>query len=263
MAFRRLSPSFRRLGRVRWWLGLVVSAAVLVGVDTQSVGATPLWTINFTGSGSSKSDATLSSEGGACPTTDTSTVDTTFTWTVTFHHVTLSMPPVTGPITGVLSGTADETDSVKVSGGCKGTNDCDRHIDFHADESSDGEQPAALLFKKAETAAPGPQNGTDTLVVDLQASAEEEAQCESQDPNDQGFFFAGQPGSFGPAATDALAASVQLPVSEIRHSGKIIVLANKGAFNYPRDSDCGDPDLGLKCTHSQDWSGRITMTRGG
>ena len=59
-----------------------------------------------------------------------------------------------------------------------------------------------------------------------------------------------------------LAATAQIPLTELHHSGKIIVLVRKGAFNYPTTSDCSEQSLGLTCSHDQTWTGTLTMPRG-
>jgi hypothetical protein len=257
-----LTPRRRSTGKAplaRWWLTLVAGAALLVGVDAQSVSATPLWTVNFTGHGSSMSDATEDLSSGACPgSTDHTTVESTFSWTVTWHHVRLSIPPVTGNITGVLSGTTHETDTKKAPSDCGGNSNCDKSFDFAANEGLDGSNPAALLVSKSHNG-----EADDDIVLDLLTFSDQEAECESVDPDDTGFLV-GNPASFNPTATDALAASAVVPASELRRSGKIIVLVDKTAFNYPTpaDDDCSDSSLGLtSCTHSQSWDGTVTMTR--
>ena len=77
---------------------------------------------------------------------------------------------------------------------------------------------------------------------------------------EQGFYFAGN--GTTPSATHPLAATAQIPLTELHHSGKIIVLVRKGAFNYPTTSDCSEQSLGLTCSHDQTWTGTLTMTRG-
>ncbi len=220
--------------------------------------ATPLWTINFTGHGTSSSDATLTLDGG-CPTTDHSTVKSAFHWSVSWSHVALSTPPVTGKIVGSMLGTAYQTETKKVSGGCTGDINCNKTVDFSANEGLDGSNPAALLFHKSSSGA-----AEGVLVVDLLTWADQTAKCESLDPNDPG-FLAASPLSFNPSATDALAAAATIPISELAHSRKIVVVAHKTAFNYPTpgDSDCSNTSLGLTCSQSQNWDGTITLIRSG
>jgi hypothetical protein len=167
------------------------------------------------------------------------------------------MPPVTGNIIGSMLGTAYETDTRKASADCGGNKDCNKTIDFSADESLSGSNPAALLWHKS---ASGAQNGV--MVLDLLTWADQQAECESEDPDDTGFLVA-NPASFVPSATDPLAASAVIPVSELKHSGKIVVVVHKTAFNYPTpgDSDCSNTALGLQCSHSQTWDGTITILR--
>ncbi len=243
----------------RWWLALVAGAALSVGVGAQPVSATPLWKIIFTGHGSSKSDATEDLSSAACPGSSVhTTVESTFIWIVTWKHVALSIPPVTGNITGTLYGTTHETDTKKAPAGCGGNSNCDKSFDFTANEGLDGSNPAALLVIKSHNAGAGVN-----IIPDLLTFSDQDAECESLDPDDTGFLV-GDPTSFAPKATDALAATAVVPVSELKHFGKIIVSVHKTAFNYPTpaDDDCSDSSLGLtSCSHSQTWDGTITMTR--
>jgi hypothetical protein len=240
------------------WLALLAGAAFPVGVDARSVSSTPVWTINFTGHGSSQSDATLTLNG-ACPTSDHTTVKSAFHWSVTWEHATLSIPPVTGKIIGSMLGTAYDTETKKVSGGCTGDITCNKTVPFSANEGLDGSNPAALLFHKSSSGAPD-----DVIVLDLLTWADQMAGCESLDPNDSGFLVSNT-ASIIPSATDALAASAVIPVSELNHSGKIVVVVHKSAFSYPTpaDSDCSNTGLGLTCSQSQSWDGTITIIRSG
>jgi hypothetical protein len=178
---------------------------------------------------------------------------------VTWEHVALSNPPVTGNIIGGMLGRAYETETKKVTGSGCGDQDlnCNKTIDFSANEGLSGNNPAALLFHKSSSGAPD-----GVIILDLLVFSDEQAECESNDPDDQGFLVA-NPQSFIPSATDPLSASDVIPVSELRHSGKITIVVNKTAFNFPTpgDDDCSDTELGLQCSQSQDWSGTITMTR--
>jgi len=245
------------------WFALVASTALLVGVDAQPVSATPLWLVNFIGHGSSKSNAKADLSSTGCPdATDTTSVSSSFFWIVTWHHVALSIPPVTGNITGVLYGHTHETDDKKAPPACGGSHNCDKDFDFTGDQGLDGSNPAALLFHKS--LATGGE-GNDILILDLLVFSDQDAECQSLDPDDTGFLVA-NPASFNPNATDALAASATIPASELRHSGKIIIVVHKTAFNFPTaaDEDCSDADLGLtECTQSQSWDGNITLTRSG
>jgi hypothetical protein len=237
----------------------VVAGSVAGAYSEPAGAATPLWTINFTGHGTSQSDATLTS-GGTCPLTDHTTVKSAFHWSVTWSHVALSTPPVTGNITGALLGTAYETETTKVSGGCTGDVNCDKTVDFSADEGLDGSNPAALLFHKSSA-----DRSNGVLVLDLLTWADQTAQCESRDPNDSGFLVASPLSGLNPSATDPLAASATIPISELMRSGKIVVVAHKSAFSYPTagDSDCSDTSLSLTCSQSQNWDGTITILRAG
>jgi hypothetical protein len=248
--------STRRAHLARCWLTLVAAAALSVTIDAQPVSATPLWTINYTGHGSSASDATLTIDG-ACPSTDHTTVKSAFHWSVTWEHVALSTPPVTGKIIGAMLGTAYETDTMKAGAACGGNKNCDKTVDFSADEGLSGSNPAALLFHKSSNGAPD-----DVITLDLLTFADQQAECESQDPNDTGFLV-DNPAQPSPSGTDPLAASDVIPVSELRHSGKIVIVVHKTAFNYPTpaDSDCSDTALGIQCSQSQSWDGTITMIR--
>ena len=221
--------------------GLVAGAALSVGVDAQPVSATPLWTINYTGHGSSSSDATLTVTG-ACPSTDHTTIRSAFHWSVTWQHVVLSIPPLTGNITGGMLGMAYETETMKAPADCGGNKNCDKTVDFSADEGLSGSNPAALLFHKSANGAPD-----DVITVDLLTFSDQDAECGSQDPDDTGFLV-DNPAQLSPSGTDPLAASDVIPVSELKHSGKIIIVVHKTAFNYPTppDSDCSNADLGLK-----------------
>jgi hypothetical protein len=97
------------------------------------------------------------------------------------------------------------------------------------------------------------------LLLYLISGADQDQECQSVDPSDGGFYFAGtQP---APGATDPLAASTQIPHSELQGSGKIIALVKKSPFAYPQSTDCSDSTLDLTCEHNQTWSGTITMTR--
>jgi len=230
-------------------------AALVIGVGAQPVSATALWTVNFTGHGTSQSDATLTSDG-VCPTTDHSTVKSAFHWSVTWEHVALSTPAVTGNIIGSLLGTAYETDKITAPADCGGDKNCDETEDFSADEGLDGSNPAALFFYK--------ETHSDDLFLDLLVFSDSEAKCESEDPDDTGFLVANPAGGDVPQTTDPLAASVGgIVPSWLKHDRKIILNVQKGLDNYPTagDEDCSDSSLGIKCSQSQDWSGTITMLR--
>jgi hypothetical protein len=249
---------------MRRWL-LVLASAVMVTVGTasvagasfgQAVGAsTATWTVHFTGSGTSESDATINSSSSVCTDIEKSTTASDFSWTVTWHNVKLTSPASTGSITGILTGTAHESYKATVSKGCGDSSSCSKEIAFHADESSTGSNPAALIGKTSSV-----HRSNYNIVLDLISGADEEAECSSVDPADDGFYFAGT--GLAPNATDPLAATARIPLTELRNSGKIIVLVRKGAFNYPTTTDCSDKGLGLTCSHDQTWSGTITMTRG-
>ncbi len=234
---------------------LAGSAPTAGASSDQPAGATgTTWTIQFTGSGTFNSDATLNASSAACTDKDTSTTESDFTWSVTWHNAKLRSPARTGPITGTLSGTTHESDKKTVSHGCGDSSSCSKEIAFHADESSAGDNPAALVGKTSSI-----HRSNYVLVLDLISGADEQAGCSSVDPKDDGFYFAGN--GVTPSATDPLAATAQIPLSELAHSGKIIVLVKKGAFNYPTTTDCSDRGLGITCSHDQTWSGTITMTR--
>jgi hypothetical protein len=234
--------------------GLLVAASVLCAMAPAPAQASALWTVNFKGEGSSHSNAQIKITG-LCPSTSTSTIETSFSWTVTWHSVRLTTPTVMGAITGQLTGEAHETYELKTAPSCGKAEHCDKSIDFQADESSSGEQPAALIYKRGPV---GPPHGN--LILDLLAGPSQMAGCTSLDTDDTGFYFAGTPNQEGVSATDALAATVQLTPSDL-HLGKIIALVHKTAFNFPSDNDCSDPALLTTCDHSQDWSGTVTMTR--
>ncbi|HTW09755.1 MAG TPA: hypothetical protein VME46_19790 [Acidimicrobiales bacterium] len=254
---RNMRTSCRALA-ARSWLALLAASALWAGVDAQPASATALWTVNFTGHGTSQSDATLTADG-ACPSTDHTTIKSAFHWSVTWEHGALSTPPVTGNIIGSMLGTAYETDTIRAPADCGGNKDCDKTVDFSADEGLSGSNPAALLFHKSSSGA-----AAGVIILDLLTFSDQQAECESQDPDDTGFLVA-NPESFNPSATDPLAASDVIPTSELRHSRKILILVHKSAFNYPGpgDEDCSDTDLGLKCSQSQSWDGTITMLRAG
>ena len=254
----------RKVSPMRRWLLALLSAATLVAGSAQAAGAsadqaagttTPTWTIQFTGSGTFHSSATLDESSGSCTNNETSSTESDFRWSVTWHNAKLASPAVTGPTTGILAGTTHESDRRTVSKGCGDSASCSKEIAFHADQSTDGDNPAALIGKTSST-----HRSNYVLILDLIAGADEQAECSSADPQDQGFYFAGN--GTTPSATDPLAATAQIPLAELHHAGKIIVLVQKGAFNYPTTSDCSEQSLGLTCSHDQTWSGTITMTRG-
>jgi hypothetical protein len=239
----------------RSWSGLLLAAALLLAGSTQQAGATSAtWTVNFTGTGSYQSNATLKLASSLCTSTNTSRTDSKFSWSVTWHTVSLASPAVAGSVTGLLTGTAHQSDEQK---GCGTSRNCSEAVPFSADQSSAAEQPAILIGKGSVV-----HKTTYVLTLDLVASAAQMQKCQANDPNDHGFYFAGTPNKENPSATDALAASAQIPLSELQHAGKIIVLAKKTAFNYPQTTDCSDTALGITCAHEQAWSGTITMTRG-
>ena len=162
--------------------------------------------------------------------------------------MTLSVPPVTGNITGTLYGTVHETNTKKAPSACGGNSNCDKSFDFTANEGLDGSNPAALLVVKSQSGEAG-----ENIIPDLLTFSDQDAECESLDPDDTGFLV-GDPTSFAPKATDALAASAVVPLSELKHFGKIIISVHKTAFNYPTpgDDNCSNSSLGLtSCSHSQ------------
>ncbi len=158
-------------------------------------------------------------------------------------------------MTGTLTGTTDESYKLKAGVGCGDSSTCSKDFPFQSDESSAGSNPAVLIGKTSTV-----HKANYILVLDLISGADEDQECQSVDPQDGGFYFAGtQP---APGATDPLAASAQIPLSELQRSGKIIVLVKKSPFAYPQSTDCSDDSLDLTCSHNQTWSGTITMTRG-
>ncbi len=245
------AKAFRLL---RWALGVLSAAVILAGPVQQAGAAGAAWTITFAGTGSYQSNATLKLVSSLCTSTDTSSTESKFSWHVTWHSVSFASPAVSGSVSGSLTGTAHQSDHQK---GCGTSRSCAKAVPFQADQSSAAEQPAVLIGKTSAI-----HKATYVLTLDLVASAAQQQQCRANDPDDHGFFFAGTPNQMNPVATDALAASASMPMSEISHSGKIIILAKKTAFNYPQTTDCSNKPLGITCAHSQTWSGTITMTRG-
>jgi len=240
---------------MRRWLVAVATMAMLTAGVANIAGATArTWTIQFTGSGSFESNANENSGSAQCTDLATSATSSEFSWSVTWHGVALVSPATTGNVTGTLTGTIHESYKLKASRGCGDSSTCSKDFAFHADESLAGSNPAVLIGRTS------PFHKTNyVLILDLISGADEDQGCQSVDPNDGGFYFAGtQP---NPGANDPLAASAQIPLSEIQRSGKIIVLVKKSPFAYPQSTDCSDTSLDLTCSHNQTWSGTITMTR--
>jgi uncharacterized protein (DUF2147 family) len=229
-------------------------AMVMTGLGNTAGATARTWTIQFTGSGSFDSNATQNSGSAQCTDVVTSATSSEFSWSVTWHNVSLVSPANTGNVTGTLTGTTHESYKQKAGRGCGDSSTCSKDLAFHADESSAGSNPAVLIGKTSSI-----HKGNYVLILDLISGADEEQECQSVDPNDGGFYFAGTQPS--PGATDPLAASTQIPVSELQASGKIIVLVKKSPFAYPQSTDCSDTSLDLTCSHNQTWSGTITMTR--
>jgi hypothetical protein len=238
----------------RWLVALATMAMVMTGLGNTAGATARTWTIQFTGSGSFDSNATQNSGSAQCTDVVTSATSSEFSWSVTWHNVSLVSPANTGNVTGTLTGTTHESYKQKAGRGCGDSSTCSKDLAFHADESSAGSNPAVLIGKTSSI-----HKGNYVLILDLISGADEEQECQSVDPNDGGFYFAGTQPS--PGATDPLAASTQIPVSELQASGKIIVLVKKSPFAYPQSTDCSDTSLDLTCSHNQTWSGTITMTR--
>jgi len=238
----------------RWLVAVATMAMVMTGLGNTAGATARTWTIQFTGSGSFDSNATQNSGSAQCTDVVTSATSSEFSWSVTWHNVSLVSPANTGNVTGTLTGTTHESYKQKAGRGCGDSSTCSKDLAFHADESSAGSNPAVLIGKTSSI-----HKGNYVLILDLISGADEEQECQSVDPNDGGFYFAGTQPS--PGATDPLAASTQIPVSELQASGKIIVLVKKSPFAYPQSTDCSDTSLDLTCSHNQTWSGTITMTR--
>jgi hypothetical protein len=238
----------------RWLVALATMAMVMTGLGNTAGATARTWTIQFTGSGSFDSNATQNSGSAQCTDVVTSATSSEFSWSVTWHNVSLVSPANTGNVTGTLTGTTHESYKQKAGRGCGDSSTCSKDLAFHADESSAGSNPAVLIGKTSSI-----HKGNYVLILDLISGADEDQECQSVDPNDGGFYFAGTQPS--PGATDPLAASTQIPVSELQASGKIIVLVKKSPFAYPQSTDCSDTSLDLTCSHNQTWSGTITMTR--
>ena len=236
----------------RWLVAVATMAMVMTGLGNTAGATARTWTIQFTGSGSFDSNATQNSGSAQCTDVVTSATSSEFSWSVTWHNVSLVSPANTGNVTGTLTGTTHESYKQKAGRGCGDSSTCSKDLAFHADESSAGSNPAVLIGKTSSI-----HKGNYVLILDLISGADQE--CQSVDPNDGGFYFAGTQPS--PGATDPLAASTQIPVSELQASGKIIVLVKKSPFAYPQSTDCSDTSLDLTCSHNQTWSGTITMTR--
>jgi hypothetical protein len=238
----------------RWLVAVATMALVMTGLANTAGATGRTWTIQFTGSGSFDSNATENLGSAECTDIATSATSSGFSWSVTWHAVALVSPATNGNVTGTLTGTTHESYKLKAGKGCGNDSDCSKDFAFHADESSAGSNPAVLIGRTS------PFHKTNyVLILDLISGADEDQECQSVDPNDGGFYFAGtQP---NPGATDPLAASAQIPLSELQHSGKIIVLVKKSPFAYPQSADCSNTKLDLTCSHNQDWSGTITMTR--
>ena len=238
----------------RWLVVLATMAILMTGLANTALATGRTWSIHFTGSGSFESNATQNNGSAQCTDVVTSATSSEFSWSVTWHNVALVSPSTTGNVTGTLTGTTHESYNQKAGRGCGDSSTCSKDFAFHADESSAGSNPAVLIGRTS------PFHKTNyVLILDLISGADEDQGCQSVDPNDGGFYFAGtQP---NPGATDPLAASAQIPLSELQHSGKIIALVKKSPFAYPQSTDCSDTSLDLTCSHNQTWSGAITMTR--
>lgn len=238
----------------RWLVVLATMAILMTGLANTAWATGRTWSIHFTGSGSFESNATQNNGSAQCTDVVTSATSSEFSWSVTWHNVALVSPSTTGNVTGTLTGTTHESYNQKAGRGCGDSSTCSKDFAFHADESSAGSNPAVLIGRTS------PFHKTNyVLILDLISGADEDQGCQSVDPNDGGFYFAGtQP---NPGATDPLAASAQIPLSELQHSGKIIALVKKSPFAYPQSTDCSDTSLDLTCSHNQTWSGAITMTR--
>jgi hypothetical protein len=240
---------------MRRWLVVVAAMTILMaGLANTAEATAKRWTIQFTGSGSFDSNANLNSGSAQCTNLATSATSSEFRWSVTWHNVVLVSPATAGNVTGTLTGMTHESYKLKASKGCGDNSTCSKDFAFHADESSAGSNPAVLIGRTSPL-----HKANYVLILDLISGADEDQGCQSVDPNDSGFYFAGtQP---NPGANDPLAASAQIPLSELQRSGKIIVLVKKSPFAYPQSADCSDTSLDLTCSHNQTWTGTITMVR--
>ncbi len=239
----------------RWFVGVASMAILMAGLANTAAATARTWTIQFTGSGSFESNASQNSGSAQCTDVTTSATSSEFSWSVTWHSVALVSPATTGNVTGTLTGTTHESYKLKPGVGCGDSSTCSKDFAFQSDESSAGSNPAVLIGKTSTI-----HKTNYVLILDLISRADEDQECRSVDPQDTGFYFAGtQP---APGATDPLAASAQIPFSELQRSGKIIALVKKSPFAYPQSTDCSDDSLDLTCSHNQTWSGTITITRG-
>lgn len=231
---------------------LLVAASLALASGTAGASAPQTWTVVYSGQGTWSEHAEVSQQP-VCSASQISDFHSTFHWTVTWHNVVLGPHASSGPPSGSLVGSVMETSSAPDPAHCSTIQHCSENVPFVANESSTSEQPAEL------------QIILDGQSYDLHFDMRESAVgggdgCSNYALNrDEMYFAIGAGMQVGhPFATIA-----KIPVAESRTMRKFIVNVQRNPFiDYPSSSTCDGPTFnGSTCTHSQNWTGTVTVTR--
>jgi hypothetical protein len=237
-------------------LTLAAVTALICADSAQPVTAAAplLWTVTYAGSGTYTQNGSFSM-APLCSTPVTSTYSSSFSWSVAWHSVVVGPAPNAGSPSGRLTGT-EHTQRNDPGANCSTPSSCTKDVPFSADEGPSANQPATL--KIAVTGAIAEIN------IDLRESATGNGVvCKSAGTSGENYLLVGTKGMPDPQVRGALAAYAKIPVAELRSAKKIIVPVSKNAFtNYPVTPECApNPIQGLTCTHSQSWTGTVTLQR--
>jgi hypothetical protein len=238
-------------------LALVGGACALSGLAVAAAPAGGSWTVTFAGKGTWNLSESITN-APLCAIPNESTESSNFAWTVTWKNVVFGARPSAGTGAGHLLGAERESSSMPASlSQCTSKTTCSKGaVPFAADEGSDADQPSIL-----KPVADGPHSYT--LNLELRNSGTiGGSECTNLDSAED-MYIIGKELDTDPTVLGALATQAKVPAAELRTSKKIIVIVSKNPFtNFPVSPDCVTNQIaGVTCTHSQTWSGTVTLVR--
>jgi hypothetical protein len=221
--------------------------------------AAPTYTIEYDGKGTYTRTATAPSGCGSMASSDKSE----FSWDITWKNVTMAATdkgpvPVVGSLHGINTQNYDGFDQSTI--GCpKQTNHCSGP--FAANQAHGASYPATLRIVKT---AKGYR--IVTTVVNSPSNQGNWKECPSVAINEsyEKYLILSIPTEAGKTIDfPPLQAYPVIPYSALSHAGKSILVVKDGTSNYPGvQSNCNiihAPQT--TCTHSQSWTGHVTITR--
>ncbi len=232
-------------------LSTLLALAIATSAPVAAAGKT--YTVTFAGKGVYSASGTQS-EAPLCSQAITSNVQTNFSWSVTWKHVSPAGGSLVVP-NGRTTGTAHQTASLLSDASRCTYKPCDKTLGLFADNGPNASQPARI---KVNTGAPGKVQFT---VEILETPTADGVQCHAVAAYEP-FYATGRGLLAGGDTLGAIQGTAVVPLAQLRANGKIILIVHSTPLNYPTKSDCmGTPIEGMTCTHSQHWDGTITITR--